>query len=237
VRQKDLDGVAVDEDLTVRAALALQAECASGWGADIWVDKRLPAGGGLGGGSSDAATVLLALNRLWGANLGRERLASLALQLGADVPVFVRGFSAWAQGIGEVLEPLPAQLVESKWYLVVDPGVTISTGQVFGDPGLTRNTLPVKICDLHADEVRNDCEPVVRAHWPEVGAALQWLDTYGKARMSGTGACCFVAFATQGEAQEALGLLPEKWRGFVSQGTLRSRLEDELTEYERSNRQ
>ena len=230
VRAKAIPGVAAEDDLTIRAAQQLQAESGTSWGVELWVEKRLPAGGGLGGGSSDAATVLLALDHIWGLNLGRDRLADLGLQLGADVPVFVRGRSAWAQGVGEVLEPLPKDIAESNWYLVVDPGVEVATAQVFRDPGLTRNTLAIKIADLHAGQVKNDCEAVVSLNWPEVGSVLEWLSQYGRARMSGTGACCFVPFAQESAARQALDRLPSQWSGFACRGTAESKVECELAE-------
>ncbi|MCG5529380.1 4-(cytidine 5'-diphospho)-2-C-methyl-D-erythritol kinase [Halorhodospira halochloris] len=230
IRCNDIPGVAAEDDLTVRAARALQAAAGTCLGADIWLEKRLPAGGGLGGGSSDAATALLALDYIWGLGFGRDRLAQIGLGLGADVPVFVRGYSAWAQGVGEILEPLPERIAESQWYLVVDPGVAISTAQVFCDPRLTRDTLPIKIRDLLAGDARNDCESVVRTHWPEVESALEWLSSHGRARMSGTGACCFVPFGDEAEAREALGSMPSKWGGFVSRGTAKSAIELELAQ-------
>lgn len=227
-RHKELPGVAYEADLTVRAAKALQIEGGTGMGADLWVEKRLPAGGGLGGGSSDAATVLLGLNWLWGLGLDRDRVARLGLSLGADVPVFVRGYSAWAEGVGELLQPLPEDVAEGCWYLVIDPRVEVSTARVFGDPRLTRDSIPVTIEDLRAGRTVNDCEAVVRRDWPDIDSALQWLGRYGKAQMSGTGACCFVVLGSEAAAQSALGSLPAKWRGFVSKGTSRSVLEGVL---------
>lgn len=217
-------GLAADDDLTVRAARALKAEAGVAAGADIRLRKRLPAGGGLGGGSSDAATVLVALNELWGVGWGVEALAALGLRLGADVPVFVRGFSAWAEGVGERLEPLPEPAGGWPWYLVVDPGAQVSTAAVFADPELTRDSPPLKISDLRKEGGRNDCEAVVRRRWPEVDEALAWLSGYGAARMSGTGGCCFVPFAEQGQAQQALSALPERWSGFVARGVTHSTL-------------
>ncbi|MCG5526898.1 MULTISPECIES: 4-(cytidine 5'-diphospho)-2-C-methyl-D-erythritol kinase [Halorhodospira] len=228
VRCSDLPGVAPEDDLTVRAAHALQVATDCGYGADIHVDKRLPAGGGVGGGSSDAATVLVALNHLWRAGLGEEALAGLGLALGADVPVFVRGRSAWGEGVGEHLRPMPAEPGGNRWYLVVDPGASISTAEVFGAPELTRDTSPVTIADLRAGAVRNDCEPVVRGRWAAVAEALEWLARHGDARMSGTGSCCFVGFQAEEPAQAALERLPGRWSGFVARAVERSPLHTAL---------
>ncbi len=227
-RCRAIPGIAEDEDLSVRAARRLQAECGATQGADLRVTKRLPAGGGLGGGSSNAATVLVALNALWAGGLGEERLAALGLELGADVPVFVHGHSAWGGGVGERLEPVD---LSPSWYLVVDPGARIPTAEVFGAPELTRDTPPSTIAAFRAGEVRNDCEPVVRSRWPVVGEALSWLSRFGPARMSGTGGCCFAAFATEEAAQAAYRRLPEPWSGFVARGVERSPLHERLTRW------
>ncbi len=227
-RHSDLPGVAAEDDLTVRAARALQAATECRQGADIHVDKRLPAGGGVGGGSSDAATVLVALNHLWQTGLGEQALAAIGLGLGADVPVFVRGRSAWGEGVGEQLRPMPADPAGERWYLVVDPGASVSTAEVFRAPELTRDTSPIKIADLRAGAVRNDCEAVVRERWPEVADALGWLSGYGEARMSGTGSCCFVGFRSESDARAALERLPGRWSGFVAQAVERSPLHTAL---------
>ncbi|ABM61766.1 4-(cytidine 5'-diphospho)-2-C-methyl-D-erythritol kinase [Halorhodospira halophila] len=233
-RCSHLPGVAAEDDLTVRAARALQAATGSAGGVDIHVDKRLPAGGGVGGGSSDAATVLVALNHLWQTGLDEEALAGIGLALGADVPVFVRGRSAWGEGVGEQLRPMPVDPAGSRWYLVVDPGASISTAEVFGAPELTRDTSPITIPDLRAGAVRNDCEPVVRSRWPAVAEALEWLGRHGQARMSGTGSCCFVGFPGEAEAQAALERLPGAWSGFVAQAVERSPLHLTLAEAART---
>ncbi len=222
-RYCELPGVPAEADLTLRAARLLQAAVPGRPGADIHVEKRLPAGGGLGGGSSDAATTLVALNDLWGAGLDEARLAALGLELGADVPVFVRGRSAWGEGVGEWLDPLPEDAGDA-WYLLVDPRASVSTAEVFGAPELTRNSPAITINDLRAGEVRNDCEPVVRSRWPSVAEALDWLARFGQARMSGTGSCCFAGFSAESQARAALDALPAEWEGFVARAVARSPL-------------
>ncbi len=232
-RHGDLAGVPAEADLTLRAARSLQAAVPGSPGADIRVEKRLPAGGGLGGGSSDAATTLVALNHLWGAGLDEDRLAALGLELGADVPVFVRGRSAWGEGVGERLDPLPED-AGAAWYLLVDPGASVSTAEVFGAPELTRDSPAIKISDLRAGEARNDCEPVVRSRWPGVAEALDWLAGFGRARMSGTGGCCFTGFTDEGQARAALDALPGEWAGFVARAVARSPLHEALAEAKRA---
>lgn len=234
-RLSDLPGVAAESDLVVRAARALQRESGCRQGVRIRVDKRIPMGGGLGGGSSDAATTLVALDRLWGTGLGEDRLAALGLALGADVPVFVRGRAAWGEGVGERLEPLA---LPEPWFLVLHPGCHVSTPEVFGAAELTRNTPPLKIEDFLAGHpVGNDCEPVVRARHPEVDAALRWLalEAGAPARLTGTGACVFAAFGQREQAEAVLRRVPPGWRGFLAramnESPLRQRLaaEDEQT--------
>lgn len=227
VRLTPLPGVPEGEDLTMRAARLLQQRSGTNMGARIAVRKRLPMGGGLGGGSSDAATVLVALNHLWHTGFSTEALAELGLELGADVPVFVHGQAAWAQGVGEEVEPLT---LPEAWYLVLCPAVTVSTAGVFSAPELTRNTAPITISDFLAGRVRNDCERLVRRHYPEVDQALNWLSQFGSARMTGTGACSFVAFEAQAQAQAALAAMPPAWSGFVARGCNRSPLLQRLRE-------
>lgn len=222
-----LPGVAEEEDLTVRAARLLQRETGHGEGVTIAVEKRLPMGGGLGGGSSDAATVLVALNRLWGLGLTEDELAHLGLGLGADVPVFVRGRAAWGEGVGEHLTPVE---LPEPWFLVAKPPVSVATGAVFGDPELTRNSPHITISDFLSGAGRNDCEPLVRRIYPEVDQLLSWLERFGEARLTGTGACCFVAMTSEAEARGALAELPERWRGFVAQGRNESSLHRLLAE-------
>ena len=207
--------VPAEADLVVRAARSLQTASASPLGATLKVHKRIPLGGGLGGGSSDAATTLLALNHLWGCRLPIEELARLGLPLGADVPVFVRGFSAWAEGIGERL--LPIELPPS-WYVIIHPGVGVSTREVFQSPELTRNSPLITIRAFFESGGRNDCEPVVRARCPEVAAALDWLSRYAPARLTGTGSCIFASCASAIEAERIAARVPEEWTSFVARG-------------------
>jgi len=232
-RLNELPGVPAEEDLVVRAARLLQAEAGIRLGAEIRVDKRLPMGGGLGGGSSDAATTLVALNRLWGAGLDQQALAALGLRLGADVPVFVRGRAAWAEGVGEHLEPVE---LPEPWYLVLVPPVTVSTAEIFRAPELTRECAPITIRDFLSGQAANVCEPVVRARYPLVDAALKWLEGYAPARMTGTGGCVFAAFPDQTWARAALADLPDGMAGFVARGCNRSPLLARLDE-ERSEEQ
>ena len=207
--------IAADEDLTVRAARALQTVAGARLGASLRVIKRIPIGGGLGGGSSDAATALLALNRLWGCGLSPGALAELGLPLGADVPVFVRGFSAWAEGVGERLEPVT---LPERWYVIIRPGVSVSTREVFQSPELTRNSPLITIRAFFESGGRNDCEPVVRAKWPEVAEALDWLGHHAPARLTGTGSCIFASVASPGEAERIAARVPDPWRSFVARG-------------------
>jgi 4-diphosphocytidyl-2-C-methyl-D-erythritol kinase len=228
VREGDLPGVAEDDDLTVRAARLLQAHAPAGAGVTIRLDKVLPLGGGLGGGSSDAATVLLALNRLWQVNLPRETLQHLALQLGADVPVFVFGQSAFAEGVGEILHPAS---VPPAWYVVLMPPVQVPTAAVFAAPELTRNTPALKIARFSAGMGQhNDLQPVVVDRYPEVARHLEWLAQFGEARMTGSGACVFATFGTEEAARGVLRQLPETMQGFVAQGLDKHPLYDCCTE-------
>ncbi len=221
-RVQPLPGVSEAADLTVRAARLLQAESGTPKGADIELDKRLPMGGGLGGGSSDAATTLVALNRLWGTGLDEDALAGLGLRLGADVPVFVRGRAAWAEGVGEVLEPVN---LPEPWYVVLCPPVHVSTAEVFADPRLRRDCPPITIRDfLEGRATENVCEPLVRARHPEVDAALRALAAHGPARMTGTGACVFAALESEAAARLTWQKLSGNWKGFVVKGVNRSPL-------------
>jgi 4-diphosphocytidyl-2-C-methyl-D-erythritol kinase len=214
-----LAALAPEADLSLRAAQLLQRETGCQLGARIHVEKHIPAGGGLGGGSSDAATVLLALNELWSLQLPRERLAALGLALGADVPVFVMGRSAWAEGRGERLTPVE---LPPAWYVVVQPAMSVSTAAVFQDPELTRNTPPLTLRDFRAGDGRNDCEPVVRRRYREVAAALDWLSGFAPARLTGTGACGFAAFGTEGRAREVAAQAPAGLVARVARGLDRS---------------
>lgn len=211
-----IEGIPEEQDLTVRAAALLQQAGGVTRGVDIAIDKRLPLGAGLGGGSSDAATALVALNRVWGLGLPRERLAELGLRLGADVPVFIYGRAAWAEGIGERLTPLT---LAEPWYLVLVPPCHVSTAEIFAAPELTRNAPPLKIAAFLSGAGANLCEPVVRRRYPEVGEALDWLGKHAPARMSGTGASVFAAFPGEAAAREVLAQVPERWRAWVARGT------------------
>ncbi len=208
-------GVAPESDLTLRAALALQQLTGSGCGAELRVHKRIPQAGGLGGGSSDAATTLLALNELWGCGLSLDELERLALPLGADVPVFVRGSSAWAEGVGERLTPVT---LPEAWYVVIYPGVGMSTREVFQSPELTRNSPLITIRAFFQSGGRNDCEPVVRARAPEVAAALDWLAREGSAQLTGTGSCVFTARGSAADAERLAARVPDRWMSFVARG-------------------
>jgi 4-diphosphocytidyl-2-C-methyl-D-erythritol kinase len=217
-------------DLSLRAARLLQGESGTRLGAAIKLRKRLPLQAGLGGGSSDAATTLVALDRLWGTRLGTERLTALGAQLGADVPVFVGGQAAWGEGIGEILTPLE---LPEPWYVVIEPACRVSTREIFQAPELTRNSAPITIAPLRSGEYRNDFEPVVRSRYPEVSEALDWLGKHAEARLTGSGACVFAAFADEAGAGRVYAALPQGWQGFVSRGCNRSplmtRLEAERT--------
>jgi 4-diphosphocytidyl-2-C-methyl-D-erythritol kinase len=214
-------GVPETGDLTVRAARLLRETAGSSAGVTIYNDKRLPVGGGLGGGSSDAATTLVVLNRLWRLGLDTDTLASLGLVLGADVPVFVRGQAAWAEGVGEILTPVTPP---EAWFLVVVPPVSVSTADIFSDVELTRDTPRMKITDLLAGGGRNDCEAVVCRRYPEVAAALDWLSAFSPARMTGTGGCVFAVFESEAQAQAVAEQLPANLSGFVARGVNRSPL-------------
>jgi 4-diphosphocytidyl-2-C-methyl-D-erythritol kinase len=210
-----LPGVPESQDLCWRAAHLLQAHTGCCMGADIGLVKRLPMGGGLGGGSSDAATVLLVLNRVWGVDLPRAELQALGLTLGADVPVFVFGRSAFAEGIGEVLTPWTP---EPASYVVLTPPVHVSTPAIFSHPGLTRNTPSIRIADLFDGFGRNDLEPLASALYPELAEYLAWLNLHGKACMTGSGACVFAAFSSRAEAERVFALRPGHMSGFVADG-------------------
>lgn len=223
-RASALDGVAAADDLTVRAARLLQQTTSSSRGVEITVEKRIPMGGGLGGGSSDAATTLVALNHLWNTGLSTPELAALGLSLGADVPVFVEGTAAWAEGVGEILQPVD---VPEYWYVVIFPHVTVSTAQLFRDPELTRDARPIKIRDYFAGEGSNVFEPLVRRGYPAVNDALRWLSSHATGNpkppmMTGTGSCVFAAFddepSANGVAQLAARQLPNDWQVIVTRG-------------------
>ena len=241
-RITEVPGVAAADDLIIRAAKLLQDETCSthvaNMGADIYIEKNLPMGGGLGGGSSDAATTLVALNQLWQLGLNEDRLAELGLQLGADVPVFVRGRAAWAEGVGEKLTPVS---LPEPWFVVLVPAVHVSTAELFADSELTRDVRPIKIRDYLASlasggdskqdkkqdkkvEVGNVFEPLVRKKYAEIDAALTDLGRFAPARLTGTGGCVFAAFADEAQARDAAAQLEGRWQTIVAAGCNRSSL-------------
>ena len=246
-RTAPIPGVAEADDLVIRVARLLRDEAGVAAGADIEVEKRIPLGGGLGGGSSDAAATLVGLDRLWGTGMGTGRLAALGVKVGADVPVFVRGLASWAEGVGERLAPI---VLEEPWYVLVVLPHPVSTAEVFRAPALTRNTPrirmngqfgggseaprspvpiePVPIESLLA-AAHNDCEPLVRALYPQVGEAIDWLSRYSRARMTGTGATVFAPFESRVQAVEVASVVPAPWRGIVARGMNRSPLLDFAT--------
>lgn len=211
-----IPGVPAADNLIVRAATMLQERSGCRLGADIELTKRLPMGGGIGGGSSNAATTLLALNTLWQTGLTLDELAGLGLQLGADVPVFVRGRTAWAEGIGEQLQAVET---DEKWYLVVIPPCSVSTAEIFSSQQLTRNSSPIKIAAFLEQGAGNDCEAVVRKLYPEVDFALNWLGQFAPAQLTGTGSCLFASFTERDDAQQVYEQLPENLRAFVARAT------------------
>ena len=214
-RPEGTAAIPAESDLTVRAAQALKTATGSALGADIRVRKRIPLGAGLGGGSSDAATTLLALNELWDCRLSRAELTRLGSTLGADVPVFVQGSSAWAEGVGERLTPVD---LPERWYVVIYPGVAVSTREAFQSPELTRNSPLITIRAFFESGGRNDLEPVVRARVPQVAEALDWLSRFSPARLTGTGSCVFAGFAGAAEAERLAARVPDRWTSFVARG-------------------
>jgi len=208
-------GVTPEEDLVVRAAHTLRQATGTRLGATLKVHKRIPLGGGLGGGSSDAATVFLALNHLWGTGLSLDELAALALPLGADVPVFIQGSTAWGEGIGERLTPVT---LPPRWYAIIHPGVGVSTREVFQSAELTRNSPLITIRAFLDSGGRNDCEGVVRARAPEVAEALDWLARFAPARLTGTGSCVFAACESAAQAERLAAQVPDRWASFVAAG-------------------
>lgn len=222
-RTDDVEGVDEGDDLCLRAARALQEYSGCALGVDVRLEKNIPIGGGLGGGSSDAATVLLALNRLWNLNLSRAELIQIGVKLGADVPIFIFGESAWAEGVGEKLQSI--SLSES-WYLVLTPAVHVSTSIIFKHSELTRDTIPSKIAAFFKGYGHNDLAPVVCQEYPAVASALGWLKQFGDARMSGSGASVFCSFETEAEALQVLAQKPIGCRGFVAKSLGRHPLYD-----------
>ncbi|MGC2049186.1 MAG: 4-(cytidine 5'-diphospho)-2-C-methyl-D-erythritol kinase [Gallionella sp.] len=225
-RTNSIEGVAEEQDLCVRAARLLQTETGCAFGADITVEKHIPMGGGLGGGSSDAATTLIALNRLWSLGLSRARLMQLGLRLGADVPVFVFGENAFAEGVGDELQAYP---VSEAWYVVLFPPVQVPTARIFAIPELTRDTVSITMRALLSEQKRqfsNDLQPVVSNLYPEVARHIAWLGNYGNAMMTGSGACVFAEFASRNQAESVLQQLPHEMRGVVAQGLAKHPLHD-----------
>ena len=216
-----IPGVDNDDNLIVKAAKLLQSYTKCAQGVEIKLDKRLPMGGGLGGGSSNAATVLLALNALWRTKLDTTQLADLGLKLGADVPIFIHGFAAFAQGIGEQLTPASPK---TYWYLVSKPNCSISTQSVFTAADLTRDTPPIRYSDENIDNYHNDCQSWVIKHYPEVAKLLAWLIEYAPSQMTGTGACIFSRFSSKHDACYVQSLLPTGIESFVAEGLNQSPL-------------
>lgn len=225
-RSNAVEGVAEDADLCVRAARLLQSETGCALGVDVAVEKRIPMGGGLGGGSSDAATTLIALNRLWSLGLSRKSLMQLGLRLGADVPVFIFGENAFAEGVGEQLQAYP---LPEAWYVVLFPPVHVPTAQIFVHPELTRDTLSITMRALLSGQklqLHNDLQSVVCGLYPEVARHLAWLGSFGEAMMTGSGACVFAGFSGRSQAEAVLRQLPHDMRGVVAQGLAKHPLFD-----------
>jgi len=227
-----LKGVKDEDNLIIRAAKLLAAQTKTKLGAHISLEKCLPMGGGIGGGSSNAATTLVALNALWGTRLSVHQLADIGLQLGADVPIFVRGETAFAEGVGEQITPAPQP---EQWFLVANPNVHISTGEIFTAQELTRNTPSIDWADYKFEETRNDCQQLVVNRYPEVAKLLQWLVHYAPSRMTGTGACVFAPFSDESLANDVQGKLPSSWQSFVAKGVNRSPLLEKLEKYNSVN--
>ena len=229
VRITDVEGVPQEQDLIIRAARSLQKVAAARGinvrGVDIRIDKHIPMGGGLGGGSSDAATTLMALNALWALGLSRDALMSIGVTLGADVPFFLLGQNAFVEGIGEQLTPIETP---DGWFVVIHSGVAVPTPVIFGAPELTRDTKVVKIADFSASPVgfgKNDLQPVAARAFPAVSDALKWLSRHGEARMTGSGACVFCQFGSEPEAEAVLQAVPSGWRGWLVRALPRHPLE------------
>lgn len=227
-RTNGLNDVAEEDDLIVKAAKALQCYTNTPYGANVGVEKRLPVGGGIGGGSSDAATTLLGLNKLWQCNLDTVELCVIAAKLGADVPVFVNGYSAWAEGIGDELTALE---LPEKWYIIIHPGVFISTAKLFSSELLTRDKIPLKMRVFPDADNENVFESVVRKMYFEVDKSLEWLDNHSAARMTGTGSCLFASFESYQDAVKVLKQVPKQWHGFVAKAVNKSPVLDALKLY------
>ena len=214
-------GIDDKDNLVYRAAKLLQKESGTEFGVNITLDKRLPMGGGLGGGSSNAATTLVALNQLWSLNYSDEFLMKLGLSLGADIPVFIYGHASWAEGIGEKLTDI---FPPEPWYVVIVPDCMVSTAEIFSSAELTRNCEPITISRFLLGEGSNVCEAYVRQHYPPVAEAFDWLSHYAKPRMTGTGACVFAGFNSKEQAQQVVTKMPKAWQAFLAKGCNQSPL-------------
>ena len=223
-----IEGVPEEDNLIVRAARILQEKTGSKLGCEIVVDKKLPMGAGLGGGSSNAATTLLALNRLWDLDLPLTELAKLGAALGADVPVFVMGRSAFAEGIGDELSHFD---IADCWYLVITPPCKVSTGEIFSNPQLTRHSLPIKIRALSEEQYRNDCQAIVEELYPQVKEVVEWIRNFARPMMTGTGASVFCRWETQAEANRVLAAVPQHWSAFVARGVNDSQVHQQLCDF------
>ena len=221
-----IEGVALQDNLIIKAALLLKAATGCSRGACITLVKRLPMGGGIGGGSSNAATTLLALNHLWHTQFSIAQLCELGGRLGADVPVFVNGYSAWAEGVGDIITPID---LPARWYLVIRPNVHVSTAEVFAKKKLTRDTPIIKVAAFLEGGGKNDCQNVVLECFPQVRQAVDWLNFYAPTRLTGTGSCIFAAFNSEAEAMAVLAHKPEHLEGFVAKGVNRSPLHTALS--------
>jgi 4-diphosphocytidyl-2-C-methyl-D-erythritol kinase len=224
----NIDGVDEKNNLIFHAATLLQKSTGCDLGCTIDLTKNLPMGAGLGGGSSNAATTLVGLNTLWKCGLTANQLSDLGKTLGADVPVFVHGESAFAEGIGDILTPLT---LPQRWFLVITPNCHVSTREIFSNPQLTRNSSPIKIRALSGVEYRNDCQDVVSKLHPAVGTVLQWVENFSAPLMTGTGASVFCSFDSKSEAQHVLSKLPKQWTGFVAKGVNRSPVHEQLHDF------
>lgn len=225
IHENPLPGVPAESDLIVRAARLLQACTGTRQGCRLRIDKHLPMGGGLGGGSSDAATTLIGLNHLWQLKLSREALQALGLQLGADVPVFIYGRNAFAEGVGEALQSID---LPKNWYVVLTPPVSVPTAEIFRDESLTRDSPPIIMAAFPSYRVRNDLQPVAERKYPIIATYLNWLSQFGPAMMTGSGACVFAAFDTREKAQNVMNQLPAEMQGFIAAGLMQHPLFDLL---------
>ena len=230
-RNKKSSVVDKNNDLVIKAAKKIKEISGSKLGVDISVEKNIPIGAGLGGGSSDAATTLVALNELWHVGLSTEELIKIGLSLGADIPFFINGRAAWSEGIGEELTPID---LDERFYLVIYPDCSISTKSIFAASDLTRNTPRITIRDFYEGRVKNDCESYVRNHYSNVAEALDWLKNYADSKLTGTGACLFAEFADKNKANEVKSKLPKKWQGFVVKGINKSPLLGRLANEQKS---